>query len=372
MKHILLAVMGTSPQVLTKTLYALHDLGRSLPDEVYVITTKNSKKKLIDGLCVQGHWKRMLNDYDMPEIKFDESHIWLIEDEYGLAINDSKAESEQSIIADFITRKVAKLTSDANCFIHASIACGRKSMAFYLGYAMSLYGLKQDMLSHVFVDDDFEFVSDFYYPTPYDNWIDGKEAGKRINTKLAKVTFAEIPFVRMRNHFTGSLLRQLEDESFSKTVASMNAVNETLDVSICRKARGLSVLGVTVSLPAKLLAMYLFILSQPERKVKVSSVFQQSTQYSQQFLQKFSELRGDVRVYQTFGLQDEGDWRRNELDSLKPMTPKFVQEVLSQFHKRLLIQLPNEVVDKMKVHSDGVKGGATYWVREDVSISVMT
>lgn len=175
MKNILVAVTGASPQVLTETLYALYTQGKIFPQEVYVITTQNAKDILVEGLFHDGHWQRLITDYQMPAIKFDESHIWLIADDEGRVLDDAKAEADQTIMADFITRKTAELTADPDCSVHASLAGGRKTMAFYMGYAMSLYGREQDALSHVFVNDEFEFVKDFYYPTPYDNVITGKK-----------------------------------------------------------------------------------------------------------------------------------------------------------------------------------------------------
>jgi len=42
MKNILLAVTGLSPQVITETLYALHQNNRKV-DSVHVITTRDGK-----------------------------------------------------------------------------------------------------------------------------------------------------------------------------------------------------------------------------------------------------------------------------------------------------------------------------------------
>ena len=121
---------------------------------------------LTDGLFKQGHLAKLIADYKLPNIKLPDENIWLIEDDNGQPINDAKSEIEQTYMADFITRKVFELTNKNDISIHASIAGGRKTMAFYLGYAMSLLGREQDSLSHVFVNDEFEFVRDFYYPTP--------------------------------------------------------------------------------------------------------------------------------------------------------------------------------------------------------------
>jgi len=165
MKNILLATIGASPQVLTETLYALHQSGKAFPDEVFVITTLSAKNMLINGLFRDGHLQALKNEYQMPDFAFDESHIWLIEDDAGNPLEDAKSVEDQSDMADFITRTLFKLTSDPNLAIHTSLAGGRKTMAFYIGYAMSLLGREQDTLSHVFVDDNYEFVRDFWYPT---------------------------------------------------------------------------------------------------------------------------------------------------------------------------------------------------------------
>ncbi|WP_273049967.1 CRISPR-associated ring nuclease Csm6 [Pseudoalteromonas sp.] len=140
MKNVLLIVTGASPQVLTETLFALYQHGKPMPT---------------DGLFEQGHLAKLIADYQLPN-----ENIWLMEDDKGQPINDAKSEIEQTYMADFITRKVFELTNKNDISIHASIAGGCKTMAFYLGYAMSLLGREQDSLSHVFVNDEFEFVKD--------------------------------------------------------------------------------------------------------------------------------------------------------------------------------------------------------------------
>jgi CRISPR-associated protein (TIGR02584 family) len=53
--------------------------------------------------------------------------------------------------------------------LHVSIAGGRKTMGFYAGYALSLYGRAQDRMSHVLVDEKFEKGINFYYPSKNEN-----------------------------------------------------------------------------------------------------------------------------------------------------------------------------------------------------------
>ena len=81
MKNRLLAITGASPQVVTETLYALHTEGKTFPDEMYIIITLGSKKMFCEGFFKNGHLAALYKEYDMPNIKFDESHIWLIENE---------------------------------------------------------------------------------------------------------------------------------------------------------------------------------------------------------------------------------------------------------------------------------------------------
>ncbi|WP_320206301.1 CRISPR-associated ring nuclease, partial [Vibrio cholerae] len=77
---MLLATTGANPQVLTETLYAIHQSGKAFPEEIFVITTLSNKKKLMEGLFEQGHLQALKDEYNLTDFTFDESHIWLIED----------------------------------------------------------------------------------------------------------------------------------------------------------------------------------------------------------------------------------------------------------------------------------------------------
>ncbi|MBY5946838.1 CRISPR-associated ring nuclease Csm6 [Photobacterium rosenbergii] len=368
MKNILLCTTGATPQVLTETLYALHTQGKTFPDEMFVITTENAKELLVQGLFVEGHLQTLIDEYSMPEVVFDESHIWVIGDENGKPLIDAKREEDQAHMADFITSKVAELTADENCAIHASIAGGRKTMAFYMGYAMSLLGREQDALSHVFINDEFEFVPDFYYPTKEDNWIEGK-GGQKLNTKDATVTLAEIPFVRMRKKFEGDLIGQIEQASFSKTVAMMNSSDQAKTAQISPTAMTLSVHGVDIKLTAKELALYQYLTQEPGKTVTVDRQFVESVEPSKAYLSIYSLMKGDARVYKTFGLEDEIAWNTGELDNLKPMEKEFVQPIRTYINRKLKEKLPAGIFEKVQIHSKRISGGNIYWIDEDLQVT---
>ena len=360
MKHILLIITGASPQVLTETLFAIHKQGKSLPNEIYVITTQSAKPLLVDGLFNQGHFQQLLTDYKLPEIEFSEKNIWLIEDQNGQPVFDASTEVDQVYMADFITRKVDELTKLENTAIHASIAGGRKTMAFYLGYAMSLFGREQDTLSHVFVDESFEFLKDFWYPTPHSKFVKNK-AGKSVDCKNANITLTSIPYVRMRNLIDNSVLTSIKNVSFSKTVASLNTVNsKVISLVINPSAKQLTFAGIDISLTAKEMAFYLWLLDQYE--LNVDRYFEDTTSYSEAYLTQFSRVGTDLRVFRdTFGIEPE-DFKINTLSGLKPMEKTFVQQTRSRINKKLNNALPIELAEKLLIDSTTVDGGTIYQV----------
>ena len=57
--HTLLATTGASPQVVTETLYAIHDKNLQWPDDIYLITTSFGKEKAVQGLIHDDHLQRL-------------------------------------------------------------------------------------------------------------------------------------------------------------------------------------------------------------------------------------------------------------------------------------------------------------------------
>ncbi|MGI2123840.1 CRISPR-associated ring nuclease Csm6 [Shewanella baltica] len=360
MKNILLATIGASPQVLTETLYAIHQSGKPFPDEVFVITTLSAKPLLTNGLFRDGHMQALINEYQMPDFTFDESHIWLIEDELGNPVDDAKSIEDQSYMADFITRTLFKLTRDPKVALHTSLAGGRKTMAFYTGYAMSLLGREQDTLSHVFVDDNYEFVRDFWYPTKAEKWVAGKNGQGEVDISKAQVTLAEIPFVRMRTSIDPSLLSSMENLSFSQTVALLNAgKSQTLTVKLNPTAKTLETLGVEIKLTAKELAFYLWLHQKGEVGLLVDRYFEDTPEHSLSFLTQFSTLSQDPRVFESFGITPE-DFKEQNFSNIKGMEKVFLQPVCSQINRKLRKALPVAAADKLAVLSITEISGQRY------------
>lgn len=361
MKHILLSTTGASPQVLTETLYAIHQSGRSFPAEVFVITTANAKPELMNGLFRDGHLQALKEEYSLPDFIFDENHIWLIEDDAGNYLQDAKSVADQTFMADFITRKVYELTQNDEIAIHASLAGGRKTMAFYFGYAMSLFGREQDVLSHVFVDDDYEFVRDFWYPNKTSRWVAGKFGRGELDTSKAEVTLAEIPFVRMRHSIDLSLLASMAKLSFSQTVGILNASQHAeFNVNLNKSAKLVSVVGIDIQLSAKEMAFYLWLLSKGNEGLKVTRDFEDDIQHSIDFLHFYREVSTDPRVYKSFGSTPE-DFRDGDYATLKGMEKTFLQPICSTINHKLRKALPADTSAKLDI--EAFPDGSDYYYR---------
>lgn len=224
-RRILLAVTGLTPQIVTETLYALarREEDPWIPHEIHLITTatgaNNARLNLLAG---EGWFHRLCEDYGLPGIVFNPEHIHVLLDAEGGALDDIRTQADNTLAADFITEQLRQLTEDPDSELHVSIAGGRKTMGYYLGYALSLYGRPQDRLSHVLVSDPYETNRGFYYPTPYEHPIHSKRGDKEItvDARNAEVDLASIPFVLLRDGLPERL--RTGQTSFSRAVATAN------------------------------------------------------------------------------------------------------------------------------------------------------
>lgn len=229
MKNILFLVTGMTPQIITETVWALacdpNKQDKWIPDEVHVLTTEHGFNLINTRLLDKGVFERFKMDYPtLKNIKFDKSYIAIIHHN-GKNLTDLKTPDDNEMSADLICEKVRQFTQDDNVCLHVSIAGGRKTMGFYAGYALSLYGRSQDKMSHILVEENFENVPDFYYPTPDDFEII-HDKGHSLNAKNAKVWLADIPFVRLRSSLGANAM--VHHQKFSDVVVDFDYLSQTL------------------------------------------------------------------------------------------------------------------------------------------------
>lgn len=257
-KRILLAVTGLSPQVVTETVYALA-VARNpawIPAEVRLVTTAEGAERarlMLLGRST-GWFRRLLRDWNLPRIRFDGSLIHVVTDPNGRPMQDIRSAQDNLAAADFLLREIRKITAGADTELHVSIAGGRKTMGFFAGYALSLCGRPQDVLSHVLVEPPFESHTSFFYPSPKPQVIYTPPPESRpLDTSRARVTLAEIPFVRLR-----SLLLQAGAKAARRFAEAVDAVQEELEpaVVIDLAASRIHAGNTDVSMPPADLAFY--------------------------------------------------------------------------------------------------------------------
>ncbi len=258
-RRILLAVTGLSPQILTETLYALGVAPGTggppfIPTEIHLLTTDSGARLARTALLHPdgGQFHALLADYpQLGRPAFDDGHIHLIRDAQGQPLADIRTPEENASAADTITALMAQFTRDAQAALHVSIAGGRKTMGFFLGYAFSLFARPQDELSHVLVSSPFESHPEFFYPPATPRRLATRD-GHHIDTADATITLARIPVVRLRHGQPKALLDG--QASFNDTVA---AIQRSLAPPLLRidvPARQVTCGGQAVQLPPALLA----------------------------------------------------------------------------------------------------------------------
>ena len=217
MKNILLAVTGLNPQVITETLYALHQNNRYV-DVIHVITTRDGKEKIYAELLGKrkGHYYRYLEEYniDPGAINFDHRNVHVIADEHGIEIPDIVSESENEQLLKKCLELTFHFTRDSETAVFFSVAGGRKTMSSCLTLAAQMYGRPQDRLYHVLVSAEFESNRDFYYPPIESQTIELKDSiGQPFfkETRYAQVNLIHIPFVSIREQLTTDLLKEPKD-----------------------------------------------------------------------------------------------------------------------------------------------------------------
>jgi len=243
-KNILFLVTGMTPQIITETVWALacdpENEEKWVPDEVHVMSTEHGLNQVRDRLFNKENFKNLLDSFHLKNIKFDESCLHVIKNNHNQPLLDLKTPEDNELAADAICEKIRKFTQDEHVSLHVSIAGGRKTMGFYAGYALSLYGRAQDRMSHVLVEERFETVSDFYFPTPESCFVTDRN-NKSWDAKDAQVWLANISFIRMKDAIKGKHQLKQDDsfttvvhkinESFNDVKLQVNVHNRTINVN---------------------------------------------------------------------------------------------------------------------------------------------
>jgi CRISPR-associated protein (TIGR02584 family) len=352
-KKILLAVSGLSPQILTETLYGLTVATDTpfIPTEIHLITTiEGAHRAKLDLLHQEtGKFPAFCKEYLMPAIQFDENNIHVIADQDGMLMDDIRNPEQNEAAADFITRIVSKLTQDPDAALHVSIAGGRKTMGYYLGYALSLFGRDQDRLSHVLVSDGYEGHPDFYYPSKKSRVIYTRD-NRPLDTQEAQISLAEIPFVRLRNDIPANLLNGTA--GFLETINLARKAEYPPELIIDIVAKKLSANGIVYTLPDIQFAFYCWVIKQTveqQQSLYKPNEMEANADYARQFLEEYHTISAEAR-----------DTDKTQKGLKKGMDSNFFAEKITRINKELENVLGKRLASAYKIQSSGPRGAMQY------------
>lgn len=343
-KRMLVCVAGLSPQVITETFYVLATReNKFIPTDVHVITTAEGANRihltLLENDPRERHFHRLCDDLGLnPEtIRFNAGTIHQIGNHEPL--DDIRSIGDNETAADAITALVRELTADPQTAIHASIAGGRKTMGFYLGYAMSLFGREQDRLSHVLVSPPFESHPRFYYP-PKEPRVLRDRDNRPIHTRDAKITLADIPFVRLRGHLDGSILG--ENTSYSETVRRAQRNVDPPKLVLDRENKTIQCGDHSMTLRPNLFAFYAWVA----RRLLADNPGIHWTQDNvrEEYLEEYARTVGEY----------SGDYENTSLSLSRGMDKDFIDPKISKINKQIENMLGKEPARPYLISTLGV------------------
>ena len=331
-RRILLAVAANSPQIVTETLYALacHTTPAWLPTELHIITTLNGANYVRSGLGLEqdNQLGKLCRDYDLPYPLFSNAHIHIITDTQGKPLHDVRSNSDSTHAADFISHKVREFTADEQSSLHVSLSGGRRTMTYYIGYALSLFGRVQDRLSHVVVDSEYFFNQAFYYPPPKPIWV-VRDDGSGFDAAKVEVTLSNIPFLRLRDGLPQALLAG--NESFSGTIAAAQQCFDPPEVRLNWRTATLICGNIAVTMPPVQFAFYAWMLQRRVQNLPpVHWTDQETPTLATQFLHIYVSLFGKTGGYAIVKRTLNDGMNKTWFDERKSHTNKELKKYLGE------------------------------------------
>jgi CRISPR-associated protein (TIGR02584 family) len=249
-RRIVVASLGLAPQVLTETLYCLgKETPPFVPTEVHVVTTQEGRHRAILSLldASTAMLGRLESEHALAGLAaaLTPERIHVIASAGGAPLPDIDSKDDNAATANLMVGLLRTLSADPACALHVSIAGGRKTMGFLLGYALSLFGRPQDRLSHVLVSQPFQDHPEFYFPPRVPRVLLDR-AGRPASTADARLILAYIELVLLRDGLPPRLLEA--ERSFSDLVAEAQSAIAPADLTVDIAGRRLVCAGKPVAL----------------------------------------------------------------------------------------------------------------------------
>lgn len=397
-RNILLCVSGSTPAIITETLWCLtqgynSEKTKFKIDEIHVITTSSGKETLQNSLLKNGKFEEFKKDYPQcKDLSFPDSFIHVLttdkntkpdfKDGEAIQLKDVKTGEENECAANQIYL-ILKDVIEKSTRLHASAAGGRKTMSIYLTVMMQLLARAEDTLSHIVVWDEFESDRSFLYPPP--------ELLK--SKKPLPISLAFIPFIRLREVGKNLIENLLIEENSYSTV--VKAVQENLKLAEANEKLVLNLKNSTISfgektavVPTKrIYLLLLYALYQKENENRFLADMKISKPHLETAFRLISKAQGKEYTIASF---DEDVARPVKLDDAFNAAKKIRQffllarkyaedekkrkYYLKKF-KKYMIDSRNDVKESLKdfpqkvlIHNQGDYGEARYGFIIDTEI----
>jgi len=201
--EVFVFVAGSTPQIISETIYALANQSPPVyPDRIFIITTAPGKRRALQTLVDGGILARLCAEFDIPAVTLSNESFLVLKDGNGLELDDIRTVEANETAGDQIASFLRRLSAGPNCRLHCSLSGGRKSMSYFMGVAFQLFARQWDKLYHVLVSPDFEGNEHFFYRPRVNQRIEApaRDGSTRyLNTDDAEISLVELPLIFLRD-----------------------------------------------------------------------------------------------------------------------------------------------------------------------------
>jgi CRISPR-associated protein (TIGR02584 family) len=202
--EVFVAVMGTSPAVLSECLYyyysPFYEQNRPF-EEIKVITTSRGRDLLVKTMFQDGILKQLEAALQLPmeSIPFSEADIVVIENETtGLEIQDLLTSEENEAASNTMSNWIKYYTDMDHVRLTATVAGGRKTQSAIMALTFQLYGRTQDELIHIIAPDERMMDREWFFPSDPDD-------------PTEHLSVSDVPVLRVGRYLSRNLNQSTED-----------------------------------------------------------------------------------------------------------------------------------------------------------------
>lgn len=235
-KTVLIVLLGTSPAILTETVWALAVNEKIVPDEIEIWTTTRGKNTFEEQVLSSNVWellkavltKRKINI--TGKLALGEDSWKIFADPEKQRLGDLLTTSDNLAAADKMLAELRKY-DEPSTQILLSIAGGRKTMGALALQCISLLGREGDKVYHVLVNppfDDPKLNPPFFFPEKKGKKWQLRETRDKttVTDEMAQINLFSVPYIRVR---------PLYEEKLKEKVVSFSALCERIQEKINRK-----------------------------------------------------------------------------------------------------------------------------------------